>query len=107
MLMQYARSVNWLTVHRLVQPILNRVDRWPMAGTPAWVELAYDDPAKWAAVLDAGRHWALRIDCEQEARAEASKAVSAAADWAAVSRELLQLEGARRSGVRIERREAS
>jgi hypothetical protein len=88
---EFARSVNWLVVHRFVQPILAQVDGWPPAGTPAWFELAYDDPVKWCAVLDAAQHWALRIDCEQEARAEASKAVSAAADWVAVANELRQI----------------
>lgn len=46
------------------------------------------DPVKWAAICDAARHWALRVETCQAASAEASRDVSAAADWPAVSREI-------------------
>ena len=46
-------------------------------GTPAWCSLANDDPRKWAALLDASEHWALRVDTCQEARCEASSDISA------------------------------
>lgn len=56
-----------------------------MAGTPAWCDLADDDPAKINALLDAAQHHALRVEIAQEARCEASQAISAAEDWASVS----------------------
>jgi hypothetical protein len=95
-----SQQVNWLTVHRFVGAVLNQVNDWPMAGTPAWCSLAHDDPRKWAALLDGAQHWALRIDSSQEAKCEASQAISAAPlftnsgdpiDWPAIGRERLVL----------------
>jgi hypothetical protein len=63
-----------------------------MLGTPAWVSLDDHDPQqrliKWAAALDGGQHWALRLDLNQEARAEASRAVAGAADWTQIGRDI-------------------
>lgn len=81
-------AVSWWTVHEHVSPLLDAVGSWPMAGTPEWVALPDDDPAKIAALFDAARHWALRVDTSQEAWCQASRAVSAAADWAAIGREI-------------------
>lgn len=96
-------AVNWEPVHRLVQPVLAAVESWPLVGSLEWCRLADDDPRKWAAVLDGGQHWALRVEGHQRAFGEASKAVAAAADWPQVAREVRELADARRSGVRIER----
>lgn len=97
-----ARTVSWWSVHEFVVDRTVRVD-FPMAGTPAWCALSDDDPAKLAAVLDAGQHHVLRMEIAQEARAQAAKDVAAAADWPAIAREVRQLHDARRSGARIER----
>lgn len=83
-----SQQVQWWAVHELVASVLNQVNDWPTLGTPAWCSLAHDDPRKWAAVLDGGQHHALRLELNQEARAEASKAVSGSVDWAALSREI-------------------
>jgi hypothetical protein len=83
-----SQQVNWLTVHRFVAAVLNQVNDWPTLGTPAWCSLTYEDPRKWAALLDGAQHHALRLELNQEARAEASRAVSGAADWPALSREI-------------------
>ena len=48
------------------------------------------DPAKWAALLDAAQHWALRVETCQEARADASRTVSGALDWSALAHEIVQ-----------------
>ena len=98
-----AQSVSWRAVHRFILPILSAVSGWPTIGTPAWCSLAHEHPAKWAALLDAAQHHALRLELNQEAMAEASKAISASADWPAVAREVQQLDAARKSGARIER----
>ncbi len=85
-----SQQASWWSVHEFVSAVLDQVDGWPMVGTPAWCSLAHDDPRKWAALLDAAQHWALRLETCQEARADASKAVAAAVDWAWVSREINQ-----------------
>jgi hypothetical protein len=62
------------------------VQTFPMVGTVAWCDLPDDNPVKIAAALDAAQHWALRVETCQEALRDASQAVSAAEDWAAVGR---------------------
>lgn len=84
-----ARSVSWWSVHEFVAALTAGVE-FPMAGTPAWCALSDDDPAKLAAVLDAGQHHALRVEVAQDALAQASKAVAQAADWPAVARDVAQ-----------------
>jgi Protein of unknown function (DUF2742) len=59
-----------------------------MAGTPAWCALDNDDPRKLAALFDAAQQWALRVETCQEAQCEASRDVSAAEDWSAISQEI-------------------
>ncbi|OBB95396.1 hypothetical protein A5782_07135 [Mycobacterium sp. 852002-40037_SCH5390672] len=56
-------------------------------GTAAWVALDDDDPAKiLACVLDSPHHTA-RVEAAQAALDEATRAVSAAADWRQIARE--------------------
>nr|WP_231984184.1 DUF2742 domain-containing protein [Mycobacterium sp. E342] len=88
------RAVSWWSVHEFVAPWLAAAGDWPMAGTPAWVELPDTDPAKWAAVLDAARHWGLRVEAAQLTFGEASHAVAAAADWSAIAGEIRRRNGA-------------
>lgn len=83
-------QVAWWEVHSWVQPYLDAAGSWPMAGTPEWVALPDDHPAKLAALLDGARHWALRVDTAQEAMAQASRAISAAAPWSAIARRIHQ-----------------
>jgi Protein of unknown function (DUF2742) len=82
-----SQQVSWWSVREFVTPKLERVESWPMAGAPEWCALDGRDPAKWAALLDAAQHWALRVETCQQARCEASRDISAAADWSAVARE--------------------
>ena len=84
----------WFAVYELVAPLLATIPAWPAAGTPAWQQLEDDDPRKWAAVLDAGIHWALKIDTEQEARAQASQDISTAVDCRSIARRVQQGRGA-------------
>jgi hypothetical protein len=85
-----SQAVSWWSVHEFVAPLLTGVGSWPMAGTPAWCLLDDDDPIKVAALFDAAQHHALRVETCQEARAEASRAVSSALDWGALGREINQ-----------------
>jgi len=81
-----SQQVSWLTVHEFVRAVLNQMNSYPMAGTPAWCSLAHDNPLKWAAVLDAGQHHALRMELAQEARAEAARDIAADDNWTAIAR---------------------
>lgn len=81
-----SRTVDWYSVHTHVEPLLQEVECWPMVGTLPWQHLPTDDPAKLAAIFDAARHWALRVDTAQAAHAEASRDVSKSADWSRIPR---------------------
>jgi hypothetical protein len=81
------RAVSWWSVVEHVAPLLEQVRSWPMAGTPAWCALDDDDPRKLAALFDAARHWALHLETNQQARAEASHDISAAGDWRSIADE--------------------
>jgi hypothetical protein len=74
-----SRQVSWWSVHEFVAGHLDRISSWPMAGTPAWCALDDADPVKWAALIDAAQHWALRAETCQEAECEAPHEISAAA----------------------------
>jgi hypothetical protein len=64
-----SQQTSWSDVHAWVLPKLHLVEDWPMVGSPAWCQLGDRDLAKWAAVLDAAQHWALRIEtCQQAMR---------------------------------------
>jgi hypothetical protein len=81
-----SRQVAWWPVHEFVAARIGDVIKsCPLLGTPAWCDLADDDPRKIAAVLDAAQHWALRLDVHQQQLAEASRDVSGAADWSAIA----------------------
>ena len=82
-----SRTVDWWAVHTFVVPLLDEAGSWPLADL-AWQQLRDDDPDKLAAVLDAGRHWALRVDTCQTAMAQASQDISTAAEWSAVARSI-------------------
>lgn len=85
-----SRSVSWWSVCEYAAPLLDSVDSWPVAGTAEWQELADDDPRKLASLLDAARIWALGAENDQQARCEASKAISSAANWSSLAREIAQ-----------------
>jgi hypothetical protein len=90
-----SQQVSWWSVREYIMPVLNQANGWPLLGTPAWCSLAHDDPRKWCALLDGAQHHALRMELNQEARAEASRAVSGAVDWPAVSQEMFKLRAFR------------
>lgn len=88
-------------------PALNTLARQhgpsPMPGTTAWLALPYDDPRRriglgWAALC-----WAIEQDAKQAAIAGASRAVSAAGDWAEIAR----AAAGRRSTSYIPRKDAA
>ena len=83
-----SRQVDWWVVHQFVASWFDGAENWPMAGTPMWSDLSDDDPRKWASLLDAARHWALRVDTCQEAMAAASSDIAKADDWKAIAQEI-------------------
>lgn len=85
-----AQSVSWWSVHEFITALVDQANNLPIAGTPAWCALPDNDPAKLLALAVAGEHHVLRMETAQEARAETSRAVAAAADWRAISREIQQ-----------------
>jgi hypothetical protein len=82
----HSQEVSWWSVHEFVVPKLEKTSEWPLLGTPSWCVLEGRDPAKWAALLDAAQHWALRIDTAQELLAQSSHDIASAADWPAAHR---------------------
>jgi hypothetical protein len=98
-----SQQVSWWSVHEFVSAVLDQANGWPLVGTPAWCSLAHDDPQKWAALFDAARHHALRIEANQQALAETSRDISGAADWPAIATEIFQ----RRSSAYIPREEVA
>jgi hypothetical protein len=85
-----SQQVAWWEVHKYVTARLQQIEHWPLIGTPAWCELPDDDVRKIAAVYDAARHWALRVESCQQAMADAGSEISAATDWSALAREINQ-----------------
>ncbi|WP_235661592.1 DUF2742 domain-containing protein [Mycobacteroides abscessus] len=85
-----SRQVSWLTVHEFVQPHIEVAGPFPVAGTVAWQLLSGAEPGKWAALLDAAQHYALRLDVEQEAAIAARRAISQSQDWGAVASKMRQ-----------------
>lgn len=79
-----SRQVAWAEVHALVKPLLGEPGLVP--GSPQWVALDDTDPRKWSALLWAAVYWAVSEDAHQTALAEASRAISTAADWPRIGR---------------------
>lgn len=81
-----SRAVAWWPVHEFIATVVAQADNLPAAGTPAWCALADSDPRKLLAVAVAGEHHVLRVETAQEKRAEASRAIAAAANWSEMFR---------------------
>lgn len=96
-----SRQVAYHTVYQLLSPLLG--DPGLIPGTPVWCQLDSGDPAKWQAVLWAAIWWCVDQEVRQEAMAEASREVSAAADWADIARSHLRHARAVTSGAYISR----
>jgi Protein of unknown function (DUF2742) len=80
-------AVYWWAVHEFMEAALAQANTGPLPwpGTPAWCELADGDPRKLLALAEFGVHHALRVETAQAAAADASRAVSAAANWTQIS----------------------
>ena len=94
-LVNSSRQVNFSAVHDYVVKLIGPGLDLLTVGTPAWCALDDDDPAKTAAVINGGQHWALHLELRQLALAKASKAIAAAADWTAIAREVHEIDAFR------------
>ena len=97
-----SRQVSWWDTHVFIAELTKHCNDLPVAGAPTWCALADDDPRKLLSLAVAGEHHVLRIEAVQAAMAEASHAVSAAAEWSEVANTMQ-----RRREVYIPRRTAS
>jgi Protein of unknown function (DUF2742) len=80
-----SREVSATAVYLHIAPFLVEVGDWPACGTPAWTALPADSPAKTASLFYAALQWALAEDIRQDAEREASRAISASADWSGLA----------------------
>ena len=86
-----SRQVSWWSVHIFADQLAAAhgvdivADGLPHPGTPRWCGLPDGDARKLIALLLSASREALRHETEQQARAEASHDVSAAADWSRIS----------------------
>ncbi|WP_135356292.1 DUF2742 domain-containing protein [Mycolicibacterium sp. NCC-Tsukiji] len=94
-----SQQISWWDVHQFVQAL--DLPPLPFPGTPAWQHAS--DAVKAMACIAAAEHYALLLDTRQERLADASKAIAAGENWAAVARNITR----RNSGIYIPRRAAS
>jgi hypothetical protein len=100
-----SRQISWWSVHEFVTPKLETVGIWPLLGTPTWCQLDDRDPVKWAAVLDAGQHAALRWETRQQLLADAAKEIATGGEnWSRVASEMHTLEEFHRTRPWMKRR---
>jgi hypothetical protein len=85
-----SQQVSWWETHLFIEAAIAQANLGPIpaAGTPAWRELDDSDPRKLLALAASGVHHCLRVDAAQSAMADASRAVSAAADWGRIGRRI-------------------
>ncbi|WP_234788021.1 DUF2742 domain-containing protein [Mycolicibacterium setense] len=90
-----SQQVSWWTTHEFLTAIVAKANVGPVpwAGTPAWAALSDNDPRKLLSLAIAGQHHVLRVEIAQEHRAEASREISAAADWSAVAQRIRNHSG--------------
>ncbi|MDV7193253.1 DUF2742 domain-containing protein [Mycolicibacterium fortuitum] len=103
-----SRQVSWFEVYRYAERLAASHDvslnHLPLPGTPAWCGMADSDARKLLALVLGGVREALANDTHQTAMAEASQAISAAADWTAMARAQLRHAHAVTSGAYIPRK---
>lgn len=90
-----SQQVDWWSCHTFIEAAIRQanIGPLPLAGTPTWCALTDGDPRKLLALAVAGEHHALRMETAQQAQADSSRAVAAAADWSRVAREIRQRSG--------------
>ena len=85
--------ITWDPVRDFVRRVLGGRHTTIVAGTPEWIALPDDDPAKTIAVLTAGSRWVLeqsldQLDDRRAAAKEAAVDIAEARDWARVAQRI-------------------
>lgn len=82
-----SRQVSWEPVHAFLEAVVAQANAGPLPwpGTPSWCAMSDGDPRKLLALAAFGEHHVLRVEAAQNALAEASRSISAAADWTQLS----------------------
>lgn len=82
-----SQQVSWWPVYEFVTAAVAQANCGPLpaAGTPAWCALADGDPRKMLAAAVEAPHHVLRKETAQAAMADASREISAAANWTTVA----------------------
>lgn len=92
-----SRQISWFEVYRFAEHLATSHDvalnHLPLPGTPSWCQMADDDARKLLALVLGGVREALGNEIHQDAMAEASQAISAAADWSTLARRIAQGRG--------------
>lgn len=85
-----SQEVNWWATHLFIEAAVAQANCGPIpiAGTPAWAELADGDPRKLLALAVAGEHHVLRTEIGQEIRAQAAEDVWGGEDWSQAARQV-------------------
>ncbi|MHC9292496.1 DUF2742 domain-containing protein [Mycobacterium sp. LTG2003] len=103
-----SRQVAWFETYsyaaRLATSHDVNLNNLPIPGTPQWCGMPDDDARKLLALILGGVREALANDTHQMVMAEASQAISAAADWTAIANGIRRRQDATRSGAYIPRR---
>ncbi|MFV8232590.1 DUF2742 domain-containing protein [Mycolicibacterium fortuitum] len=103
-----SRQVSWFETFKFAERLAASHDvglnHLPLPGSPAWCGMADDDARKLMSMVLGGVREALTNDTHQTAMAEASQAISAAADWTAMARAQLRHARAVTSGAYIPRK---
>lgn len=105
-------DITWGPVRDFVRRVLGGRHTTIVAGTPEWIALPDDDPAKTIAVLTAGSRWVLEHQLDQldEQRAAAKAAaieISEARDWAVVAKRIRDRDAFYREHPDLRRKKVS
>lgn len=106
------QPITWEPVHTFVGRLLAGRSTTIICGTPDWIQLDDDDPAKVAALLQAGSRWCLEMEIAQieqqrlDAKASAID-ISQARDWAAVAQRIRDRDAFYRDHPDLRRKKVS
>ncbi|MEN4399655.1 DUF2742 domain-containing protein [Mycolicibacterium conceptionense] len=92
-----SRQVSWFETFKFAERLATSHDvglnHLPLPGSPSWCGMADDDARKLLSMVLGGVREALTNDTHQTAMAEASQAISAAADWTALAQRIRNRSG--------------
>lgn len=101
--------ITWGPVRDFVHRVLGGRHTTIIVGTPEWIALPDDDPAKTIAVLTAGSRWVLeqeldQLDNRRAATKDAATEIASALDWARVAKRIRDRDQWRRDHPDLNRK---